>query len=299
MAKLSPAAKFYKQPTLNKVVFGTYSNRRKPFYLIRKSFMEYFQYCPAFLHMMRVDTNRYRKHPVSHFWVYKKSIQRTFSYLMANNLSFEDIGDREIEDEFIKWWIKNTPKNMYLPAGVTETDIILKAKNTIKSVIAAMPKGVQIVRSNHKYSFEVHSDILNKPLLVSGILPALLYRKGKYNKENLFVLSALHPFHPIDPQAIPFNYSVMTDYYGNNISLEGQFKQTSLNNSSLVFADLSTGLVYRYYAESLRKFSRYKRDIVKFAQLIAISYNMRNTGEHCVDCYLRSNCIKNIKFEVL
>ena len=299
MPKLSPIAKKSKQPTLNKVIFGTYSNKRKSYYLIRKSFLEYFQYCPAFLHMMRIDSNRYRKMPVPYHWTYKKAIQRTFNNLAANSLQADDISERQIEDEFIKFWLKNTTKKMYLPAGMTETDVILKAKNTLVSVFNSFPKSTQIVRSNYKYSFEINSEILDRPLLVSGILPALLYRKGKYNKENLFVVSALYPMRPIDPEGIPWNYSVMTDYYGLNASVKGEFKQVSINNSSLIFADLSTGRTYRYYPESLRKFGKYKNDIVKFAQLLAISYNLRNVGEHCAECYLRGNCIKKINYEVI
>jgi len=299
LAWYSPDRKVYEKDLGDlKRDYAAYMQEYRKGYIVFKSYIEYYLYCPNFAHMILNDTKRYRKLPVMYNWPYKKSIQKAYVMLMSRTTNGRDLTIRECETVFLGEWSKATTRPVLFPPGMKESDAIIKASKTLYNAVRVIPYGSEIVRSNINYVYDNGTTYKNKKLFVSGRLAAVAYKTGRYNIGNLFVISALYPMRRVPVETmrhyiIPYmdlnsSRDIRTDEYKNTFGL------------SLIWVDLRDDNFLLIDYDDARSYARnLKKDVHTIFASTRDKHTARNIGEHCGECYHFNNCIKTVKYEVL
>lgn len=299
MAWYSPDRKEYEKDLGDlKSDYATYMQEYNKGYIVFKSYIEYYLYCPQFAHMMLNDTKRYRKLPVMYNWPYKKSIQKAYLRLMSKTINGNDLTLGECESMFLSEWNVATKRPILFPPGMKESDVIIKASNTLYNAVRVIPYGAEIVRSGINYVYPNGTTYKNKKLFVSGRLTAVAYRTGRYNIGNLFVISALYPMRHIPVETIRHYIVPYIDLNGARDIRTDEYKNTF--GLGLIWVDLRDDNFLLIDYEDTRTYSRtLSKDIHTIFAATRDKYTARNVGEHCGECYHFNNCIKTPKYEVI
>jgi hypothetical protein len=248
--------------------------------------------------MILNDTKRFRKLPVMYNWPYKRSIQDSYYKLLLRTKNGTDITLRECEDVFVNEWQKHTTRPVVFPAGMNESDAIIKASNTLYNAVRVVPYGADVVRSLVNYVYPNNTKIGKKNVYVAGRMAGIAYKSGKYNVGNLFVISALYPMRKIPPETISRYIIPYIDLNGSRLLRTDDYKNTY--GISLIWVDLRDDNFLLVDYEDARTYARrLQKDVHTIYVSVRNKHSARNIGEHCGECYHFNNCIRFSKYEVI